>query len=410
MLEVVIFLTTKSSGKKITPPYSSETPIKVLMMGYGGLGDMIFLLPTIGAIKSQYPRSTITLLCGSYSAAPELIDADNQINEIKKVDWVQMDGYQRKNVCQTLKNEKYDVLVASYTNPIRFYLPAFSNIPTRIGHLRKTSPHWSWLQIVPRIKHWFRIHIWEEEFYRCLVFNRPIEIDIEKTTDHDIQKHLNMARSLGIPREKWDLHPHIQIPSSSKDIAERTFHDLKLNPNERVMGLNLGVSGGMEWKIWDIKRWGALLDRLLEKHPHQLLLFGSAHDEHLEKQLGKTLHVPIKSLLGQTSVLEMAYLIKKCHIFLSNDSGPSKLAMAMGVPTAIIWGPSDRLGAGAWEDDQHAMICNKIICSPCFSVGLTRTGHGVLNHTNCGHHKCLNELSVDFAFQQISHLIQKYAK
>jgi ADP-heptose:LPS heptosyltransferase len=89
-------------------------------------------------------------------------------------------------------------------------------------------------------------------------------------------------------------------------------------------------------------------------------------------------------------------------MFLSNDSGPSKVAMALRVPTVTIWGPSDRPGAGPWDKNAgHVSVSNGIACSPCFVSGLTLRGPGVLNHSNCGHRGCLKNLSVDDAYSHV---------
>src|SRR5206468_11324338 len=105
-------------------------------------------------------------------------------------------------------------------------------------------------------------------------------------------------------------------------------------------------------------------------------------------------------LTGKLSLLETFAVIGRCSLFLASDTGLAKAAMALGVPTATWWGPSDPREYGvAWDEEKHLDILTGIWCSPCSRMGMPRLSG--LNYLNCGGRDCLAKLDADFAARQL---------
>jgi ADP-heptose:LPS heptosyltransferase len=116
----------------------------------------------------------------------------------------------------------------------------------------------------------------------------------------------------------------------------------------------------------------------------------------------------IVDLTGKSGLLESLAVIRRCSLFLANDTGPGKAAMALGVPTACVWGPSDWREQGVfWEPEKHLQISSGLPCQPCISLAIRNEGAGVLNFDNCGHRACLNELTAE---QVAARIVQRYGK
>lgn len=350
---------------------------------------MVFLLPTLAALKKLFPQARATLVCGPYSAAKDLIVLGHLIDQIRIVDWVHSTEQKRRQINAELAAEKFEVCFSTCSNPVRFFLPLLATIPHRAGEVRDVNTFSK--GVVNKLRHL----IWEEEFYRYRVFNYPLVIDGKVAQLHDIEKGLSLLGLLGLPVDAVDRHPSIYIPDQAKKTADQFLKE-RVATSMPLLGFSVGVSKGMEWKIWDMKKMALLAARLCDEKKLTLVFFGGSDDQPLLEEFKKHFTRPFIDLVNKTSILEMAALIARCQMFLSNDSGPSKVAMALRVPTVTIWGPSDRAGAGPWDKNAgHVTVANGIACSPCFVSGLTLRGPGVLNHSNCGHHGCLNYLTVD---------------
>ena len=69
-------------------------------------------------------------------------------------------------------------------------------------------------------------------------------------------------------------------------------------------------------------------------------------------------------LLEQLSLLTLAAIISKVRVFLGNDSGISHLAAALGVPSFVIFGPTNANVWKPWGREVRTFI-PKVSCAPC---------------------------------------------
>ncbi len=92
---------------------------------------------------------------------------------------------------------------------------------------------------------------------------------------------------------------------------------------------------------WPPVRFAALADSLHEALACQILLTGSPQDAPDNAQVLAAAHSPILDLTGKTSIGSLAALLNQVDLLVTNDSGPSHVAWARGVPSIILFGPSD---------------------------------------------------------------------
>ena len=76
-----------------------------------------------------------------------------------------------------------------------------------------------------------------------------------------------------------------------------------------------------------------------------------------------TSHKPL--LVSNLSILQVAAIIKRCKIFITNDSGLMHIASAVDTPTIAIFGPTNPLWVHPWGV-KHKIVSLGLSCSPCF--------------------------------------------
>jgi heptosyltransferase-2 len=79
---------------------------------------------------------------------------------------------------------------------------------------------------------------------------------------------------------------------------------------------------------------------------------------------GQMRHPPL-ICAGLTSLGQLMALIKECHLFLTNDSGPMHLAAALDVPQIAIFGSTSEIATGPFSP-RALVIKQPVDCSPCF--------------------------------------------
>jgi ADP-heptose:LPS heptosyltransferase len=65
------------------------------------------------------------------------------------------------------------------------------------------------------------------------------------------------------------------------------------------------------------------------------------------------------------ALVEFTSLLKRCSLFVGNDSGPLHLAQQCGAPVVGIYGPGDPLITGPREISPAQVIYHNFPCSPC---------------------------------------------
>ena len=126
-------------------------------------------------------------------------------------------------------------------------------------------------------------------------------------------------------------------------------------------------SGTWPTKTWPAERFAAAMDGL---HPDaDIVWIWGPGEEPLARACRGRMRNPA-TLAPATSWQELAALIARCALLVSNDSGPKHLAVALGVPTVTVFWPTH---PGAWQPPAgpHAAIeapdldclhCNETVC------------------------------------------------
>ena len=70
------------------------------------------------------------------------------------------------------------------------------------------------------------------------------------------------------------------------------------------------------------------------------------------------------NLAGQTTIREMAAILKSCRFFIGNDSGPMHIAVAAGATAVGLFGPGEYNRFKPWGP-AHAVIHLGLTCNPC---------------------------------------------
>ena len=125
---------------------------------------------------------------------------------------------------------------------------------------------------------------------------------------------------------------------------------------------------GSKKKVWPVERFLEVV-RYLQRHVGSriLIVLGPAEGPEVQKafeviewDMGPSAPILLKGL----SLLELTSMVKKCRLFMDNDSKITHMAAALGVPTVAIFGPSD---PKVWSPrgKKVVVVRRKITCSPC---------------------------------------------
>jgi lipopolysaccharide heptosyltransferase II len=153
---------------------------------------------------------------------------------------------------------------------------------------------------------------------------------------------------------------------------------------------------------WETKEWRREAFAEVARHFIQksfaVTLIGSERERLLCDEVAKLAPGAI-NLAGETTLSELAALISRATICVTNDSGPMHLAVALDRPVVSIFGPTDPVWAGPYRRD-GAVLRAELPCSPCYLRLLSRCPNN---------HDCMNNVPAAAVIERIESTLRATA-
>jgi ADP-heptose:LPS heptosyltransferase len=275
---------------------------KVLVVATTALGDSLLTLPLVQTLSERIGRERVSLLVKNPYA--ELYQDDPRIHRVftlrGKFRWSALE--------EKLDSDPHSIaLLANITEPD--LVPYLWRCGVR-GFLRYRS-------------RWTRFPRWMANTDQL---RRPSAEGYAH--GHAIENNLAMASALGIEPATHQLSlPHLVTPAQ---------------PRENIVLIHPGAS--REIKRWPVENWAHLADALADRYGCAIAITGDRSEHSLAAHIAATLKARNRAqvLAGKISLVELARLQSRALAFLSGDTGPYHLAVAVGCPTLTLFAPTDR--------------------------------------------------------------------
>lgn len=218
----------------------------------------------------------------------------------------------------------------------------------------------------------FRLRLVLEGFFR----NRLMQLPSSRTTVAKYQYQMMLdaiANALQATAAKGlgdKCRPTLRLPAG-ENLENILWRDMNF-------GLWLAIAPGASHKP---KRAPTVIFQEVLSHLSQicagpqtklgLVYVGSSEDRQAANQLIDNLHWdgPVLNLAGKLTLEQSAVVLSKAKILLSNDSGLTHIAEAVGVPVAVLFGPTvEAFGFAPWRTESRAHSA-RLGCRPCSRHG-----------------------------------------
>jgi heptosyltransferase II len=349
---------------------------RILVFAYHGLGNFIMFTPALRLLREKYPTARIDLQVGNNTGCEEVLEGADLFDNIYNLpydaglrSWLERAG--------EIRDAKYDLTINefhSHSWPLALLIAA-SGAPYRLGHV--TSPGWS---------HRFSRY--------SFAFNLSV---VMRDDEHEIDRYLDLVTAAGARRiAAPEASTFIHLTDEDRTFARRFLKAGDGSTARSVIGFQPGTSPAMRWKRWPIERYREVIASVIAERPDaQIILFGSASEDGMIRDLARGLEGRILLAAGKTSVKQVAALIEQCDLLVCNDSGLMHAAVAVGTPVVAIYGPTD-IRRTAPLGNRHTVIRRELPCSPCFKLEGDDRVHA------CPHHDCLMTIAPEEVLSAIS--------
>lgn len=303
---------------------------RVLLVRPDHIGDVICTLPAIHAVRDSLPDAQIDLLIRS-STRSLFREFDEELSGVDflvfNASWRDRPkrkkfGFRSLRRLRRLLRMRAEEIDGPYDLAVDFAGDFQSIIAARLAGVR---------YLVGR-------------GIRGFGFGLDVEAE-EFPNRHQVEFNLDMLEYAGLgPFET--KNPALTL--SEEELAEgrACIASLTEDPSGSFIGIHPGA-GGVE-RIWSPKLYGELISRIVSTLPVRVLLLGGPDDRQVVDETLKSM----KGVRVRGTIIDMCEkvqhlrslmgVMKACRLFIGNDSGPSHIAAALGVPVICIFqGPAE---------------------------------------------------------------------
>lgn len=291
--------------------------MKILIMKFRNIGDVLLTTPLIENLKIYYPNSSIhfALNDGTQSmiAQNPLVDKIHiyKRNLIKKAPFFKRLMFEFQFAMQ-IKKEKFDLIIQTTEGNRGLFIAKICkpkilvSYPGNISFLNKIITH----KIAP-------------QGYR-----------------HSVEANLDALRALGFKPQKKTVRIYFDdFAQKLKDLPDEFIH---IHPMSRWL-----------FKCIADEIMAEIIDFCELKLNKRVVLTCDKNSEEIQK----TNHIlsfcrskPI-TFLGTLSLKEVAFLSKKAKLFVGVDTAIMHMAAALNTPCIAFFGPSSALKWGPWDNN-----------------------------------------------------------
>ena len=200
---------------------------------------------------------------------------------------------------------------------------------------------------------------------------------------HEVERLMDILR---LENFRVPARPSLNLPvlEEVKTNIDKMWKSLGLDHKTVVA---VGSGSKMPVKRWDLDNYKVVGMNLIKRYGVQLIVLGGQEDAESADVLCKAWSPQGINLAGKTSYAESAEILRRCRLYVGNDSGAMHLAAAVGTPCVAIFSARDEVGAWYPYGNQHIVLRKEVECQGCML-------------TECVEHnmKCIKSISFDEVF------------
>jgi len=302
-------------------PAPNRRPPRFLITRLSAIGDCILTMPVAAELRRTYPDSLIAWVV--QGAGAQLLVDHPDLDQVIKVPrgWLKSPRAIWK-IRNQLRQYNFDYVIDPQSLTKSSAAGWLSGASRRIGFSEPQGR-----ELAP------------------LLANHHVR----RTADHVVDAYLQLLKPLGIHHPQ--VRFHVPRPTAAKKMVD-TFLD-QVQPGPEFIVINPGA--GWDSKLWPARRYGLLARELGRQHGiHSIVAWAGDRErswtaEIVEHSAGHAIAAP------DTTLPQLAALLRRATMFVGSDTGPLHLAAAVGTTCVSMYGPTRPSDCGPYGQQHIAL-------------------------------------------------------
>ena len=355
----------------------TSTYKNILVINTMHIGDLMLVTPALRTLRANYPKAHIALLTDKPLA--DLVRCNENIDECILIDKHGRDKgiLALIRFIRQIRKRHFDLVINYHRNERASAIASFSGGKKIVGYAQPFFHRF--------FDHWMP---------NLAMADTPKDKVMHQTLCHlkVLQEAAGCTKLDDRGLEMW-LPPEEEKKAS--DLWQKEFAK-----DDHVIAFNIGAS-------WMTKRWidayfAECADHFIQEGYHIAFLGGptdvaivKACIEKMKEKDSPKVHV----FTGKVSLTVLAGLLRRCCLFLTTDSGPMHVGVAMNVPIVTMFGASP-VPTFYPYDGKDIVIKTPESCYPCGIHDCPKKGED--------HMACMKHIPVDVVMKYSEELLARY--
>ena len=264
----------------------------ILVITLSNIGDVILTTPVIRSLRSTFPDGRLTVVVGPKAA--DLLKGSRQIDRLLIYGKHALFS-EKLALVRSLREEFYNYVVDLRNTALPFLVRAERRSPLFRPHRAQSAREYH-LEVLQMMK------------LEC--------------------------RSTG----RFDFF--------SQQEEQSLFEKLKRKGMNAMEGVVVAPGAGSEAKRWPIQGFAEVVRKILEVTPLTFFVVGDQSEFPLGESLSRIHPARVLNLAGELTLRELAALVSRARLVLTNDSACMHLGYELERPVVAVFGPSDYVRYG----------------------------------------------------------------
>lgn len=327
---------------------------KIAVLRANALGDFIFALPALSALKRTYPKAELVLLGKKWhkdflNNRPSPVDRVIVVPPFRGVSepdtFTQETPKEVATFFQKMQKEHFDIAIQIHgggrnSNPFLINLGARITVGTRT-------------QDAPLLDRWLPYQYYQNETLR----------------------YLEVVKLIGATTE--EIVPHITVTKDDTREAQVFLPDsafVILHPGATDLG-----------RRWSPSNFAKVGDALAQKGYH-IIITGTSREKEIVEEVMQCMHHPAINGVDALSLGGFAAALSAASVVISNDTGPLHLANAVGAKTVGIYWCGNLINSDPLNRMHHRPLLSWTIHCPLCGMNIAKDFPFLRTPESCQHH------------------------
>ncbi len=322
--------------------------VKILILRFSSIGDIVLTTPVVRCIKKQYPEAEIHF-CTKKSYVP-LLEHNPYITKI-----IPLEG-KLKDVLREIRKTRYDQVIDLHNNLRTLILKSFVPIGTRVKSFPKIN-----LRKLMAVR------------FKKIAFLPDV---------HIVDRYFRAAAQLGIKNDGLGLDYFLPSDFEAKLLPE----------NYRSNYIAVAIGAQFATKQLPVHK----VIEICQKTGARFVLIGGPEDRRRGDEIAASCE-HVLNVCGDYSLHGSAVLVRDAALVLTNDTGMMHIAAAFGKKIVSVWGNTvPEFGMYPYlpgkEDHFSIHEIKGLSCRPCSKIGFQACP---LKHFDCMEKQDPDEIARD---------------